>query len=106
MIAIIIGYISGFFSCIFLFPQIWKVYKTKNVMSISFKTLIIIFITQCLWIFFALLTLKHEKSNIVLLLKGILILLSDMVLLFYYLKYSKKKDHQIFYKKNNIHAYV
>ena len=105
MNATIIGYIAGFLSCIFLIPQIWKVYKTKNVMGISFRTLIIIFITECFWIFFSLLTLKEEKSNIALLLKGTLIILSDMILLFYYLKYSKKKDHQIFYKKNNINRY-
>tara|TARA_B110000037_G_C16935366_1_gene430392 strand:- start:317 stop:637 length:321 start_codon:yes stop_codon:yes gene_type:complete len=102
----IIGNIAAFLSCIFLFPQIWKIYKTQNVMGIAFPTLILICITQCFWIFFALLTLNKEKSNIAILLKGLIILLSDIILIFYYLKYSKQKDHQLFYKKHNINQYL
>ena len=101
-----IGNFAAFFSCIFLFPQLWKIYMTKNVMSISFFSISIGFIAQCLWICFAIITLTNEKSNIILLFKSICIVMVYLCIIFFYLKYSKNESHQLFYKKHNINKIV
>ena len=50
MLSIIVATLAPIISCIQLFPQLYKTYKTKSVGDLSFYSLLLIVATNILWL--------------------------------------------------------
>ena len=50
MLPSLVAILAPIISCIQLFPQLYKTYKTKSVKDLSFYSLLLILLTNLLWI--------------------------------------------------------
>jgi uncharacterized protein with PQ loop repeat len=84
MIPSVISILAPTFSCIQLFPQLYKTYITKNVRDISFYSLLLITVTNILWLLHGYYIFDYS-----LIIAGIISLIVNISLLILYLLYSK-----------------
>jgi len=69
------GLLASIFACIFLIPQVYKIYQTNDTSSFSLTSIVIISLSQILWIIYAWLTMNQVKTNIYVLIKSLIKLL-------------------------------
>lgn len=79
-----IGVVAGIFTCSAFVPQVWKVYRCKNVNDISWGLAVMYFIGISLWLTYGI--LKNDINIIVS--NGFSLILSGMML---YAKHKFKK---------------
>ena len=87
MLPFIVATLAPIVSCIQLFPQLYKTYKTKSVKDLSFYSLLLIIITNLLWLLHGFFTL-----DISLIVAGIISMIVNITLVILYFIYSKNES--------------
>jgi len=82
MLSIIVATLVPVINCIQLFPQLYKTYRTKSVHDLSFYSLLLILLTNVLWLLHGYFI--HDYSLIV---AGVISLIINSTLFILYLHY-------------------
>ena len=85
MLPSLVAILAPIISCIQLFPQLYKTYKSKSVKDISFYSLLLILITNLLWILHG-----YFISDYSLLISSTISMLINTTLFSLYIIYHKK----------------
>ena len=85
MLPSLVAILAPIISCIQLFPQLYKTYKTKSVKDISFYSLLLILITNLLWLLHG-----YFIADFSLLISSTISMLINMTLFSLYIIYYKK----------------
>jgi len=85
MTRFVVATLAPIVNCIQLFPQLYKTYKTKSVDDLSLYSLILILITNILWLLHGYFI--FDKSLII---SGIIGLCINILLFIMYILYSQK----------------
>ena len=72
-------------NCFQLFPQLYKTYTTKSVKDLSFHTIVLILITNTLWLLHGYFIVDYS-----LIIAGIISITVNITLLILYLRYRPK----------------
>ena len=72
-------------NCFQLFPQLYKIYTTKSVKDLSFHTIVLILITNTLWLLHGYFIVDYS-----LIIAGIISITVNITLLILYLRYRPK----------------
>ena len=87
MLPLIVATLAPIVNCIQLFPQLYKTYKTKSVKDLSFYSLLLIIITNLLWLLHGYFTL-----DISLIVACIISMIVNITLVILYFIYSKNES--------------
>lgn len=87
MLPFIVATLAPILSCIQLFPQLYKTYKTKSVKDLSFYSLLLFIITNLLWFLHGYFTF-----DISLIVAGIISIIINITLLLLYFIYKKNDN--------------
>lgn len=86
----VIGYLASFILSILLIPQIYTIYKTKDVESISFTFLILQLFANILWIIYGIgLFLSSGIDAIPVSIANFSLFVSSVILIYLKRKYAK-----------------
>jgi uncharacterized protein with PQ loop repeat len=86
MLPILVATLAPILSCIQLFPQLHKTFTTKRVHDLSFWTIILIVVTNILWLLHGIFIYDYS-----LIIAGIISLCVNILLLGMFLVYNKKR---------------
>ena len=79
-----VAILAAFLNSIQIFPQLHKTYKTKNVKDVSIYTLLLMLLTNILWLFHGYFILDYS-----LIIAGIVSMILNFILFALYLMYRK-----------------
>ena len=82
-IPVIVAILATFFSCIQLLPQLYKTYTTKRVSDLSFYSILLLLITNLLWLLRGYYILDYP-----LIITGVFTMIINITLLTLYLIYK------------------
>lgn len=88
------GFFASLFACIFLIPQVYKIYQTNDTSSFSLTSIVIISLSQILWIIYAWLTMNQVKTNIYVLIKSLIKLLFLSYILYSIINNNNKENKE------------
>lgn len=86
MVMSYVAVLATFLNSIQIFPQLHKTYKTKNVQDLSIYTMILMFVTNLLWLFHGYVILDYS-----LIIAGFVSIMLNFILFALYLLYKKSK---------------
>jgi MtN3 and saliva related transmembrane protein len=84
MLELIVGTLAPLINCVQLFPQLYKTYKTKSVKDLSFYSILLILLTNILWLLHGYFIFDYS-----LIVGGIVSIIINISLLIMYLMYKK-----------------
>ena len=87
MLSIIVATLAPIISCIQLFPQLYKTYKTKSVGDLSFYSLLLIVATNILWLLHG-----YFIYDISLIVAGLVSILINSTLFMLYVRYRSSSS--------------
>lgn len=82
MLSIIVATLAPIITCVQLFPQLYKTYKTKSVGDLSFYSLLLIVTTNILWLLHG-----YFIYDISLIVAGLVSILINSTLFMLYVRY-------------------
>jgi len=82
MLSIIVATLAPIITCVQLFPQLYKTYKTKSVGDLSFYSLLLIVTTNILWLLHG-----YFIYDISLIVAGLVSILINSTLFILYVRY-------------------
>ena len=85
MISVIVSILAPIVNCIQQVPQLYKTYKTKRVKDLSFNSLLLILITNILWLLHGYFIFDYSLLS-----AGIISIIINGTLFILYLFYNKK----------------
>ena len=89
MLPIIVATLAPIVNCVQLIPQLYKTYVTKSVKDLSFYSLLLIILTNLLWLLHG-----YFIYDISLIVAGIISMSINLTLLSLYLFYRKKRRNK------------
>ena len=89
MLPIIVATLAPTVNCVQLIPQLYKTYVTKSVKDLSFYSLLLIILTNLLWLLHG-----YFIYDISLIVAGIISMSINLTLLSLYLFYRKKRRNK------------
>jgi len=89
------GFFASLFAWIFLIPQVYKIYQTNDTSSFSLTSIVIISLSQILWIIYAWLTMNQVKTNIYVLIKSLIKLLFLSYILYSIINNNNNKENKV-----------
>ena len=84
MLPVFIATLAPIVNCVQLFPQLYKTYTTKSVKDLSFYSLLLILITNTLWLLHGYFIFDYS-----LIVAGLISMTINITLLVLYLRYRK-----------------
>lgn len=85
MLPVFVATLAPIVNCVQLFPQLYKTYTTKSVKDLSFHTIVLILITNTLWLLHGYFIVDYS-----LIIAGIISITINITLLILYLRYRPK----------------
>ena len=85
MIPLIVATMAPIVNCVQLFPQLYKTFTTKRVTDLSFHTLVLVLVTNLLWLLHGYFIL-----DVPILMASFINLLANCTLMGFYLLYKRK----------------
>ena len=87
MLSIIVATLAPIITCVQLFPQLYKTYKTKSVGDLSFYSLLLIVATNILWLLHG-----YFIYDISLIVAGLVSILINSTLFILYMRYRSSSS--------------
>jgi len=85
MLPVFVATLAPIVNCFQLFPQLYKTYTTKSVKDLSFYSILLILLTNSLWLLHGYFIFDYS-----LIIAGIISMIVNIIILILYLRYRPK----------------